>query len=74
MAYNLIGLSSVTFGIAAETGVVVQNFTSTETAETTELSAHNGVFSAVARGDELLVGVDDIGIGQDGVGGDFLAS
>jgi hypothetical protein len=48
MAANLIGLPSVTFGITAETGVVVQNFTSTETAETTEISKHNGTFSAVA--------------------------
>ena len=48
MPANYIGLSTVTFGIAAETGVVIQNFTSTETAETTELSAHNGQFSAVA--------------------------
>jgi hypothetical protein len=48
MAANLIGLSSVTFGLAAESGVVVQNFTSTETAETTEISKHDGTFSAVA--------------------------
>jgi len=48
MAATCIGLGSVFFGLASETGVVVQNFTSTETSETTELSAHNGVFSAVA--------------------------
>jgi len=48
MAATCIGLSTVAFGLASETGVVVQNFTSTETAETTELSKHNGTFSAVA--------------------------
>lgn len=48
MAATSIGLSSVFFGLASETGVVVQNFTATETAETTELSKHNGTFSAVA--------------------------
>lgn len=48
MAATCIGLSTVAFGMASETGVVVQNFTSTETAETTELSAHNGTFAAVA--------------------------
>jgi len=48
MAATCIGLSTVFFGLADETGVVVQNFTSTETAETTEISKHNGTFSAVA--------------------------
>jgi len=48
MAATCIGLSTVAFGMASESGVVVQNFTSTETAETTELSAHNGTFAAVA--------------------------
>jgi hypothetical protein len=48
MAATSIGLSTVVFGLAAETGVVVQNFTSTETAETTEISKHDGTFSAVA--------------------------
>ena len=48
MAATCIGLSTVAFGLASETGVVVQNFTSTETSETTELSAHNGTFAAVA--------------------------
>jgi hypothetical protein len=48
MAATSIGLSTVAFGMASETGVVVQNFTSTETVETTELSAHDGTFSAVA--------------------------
>ena len=48
MAATCIGLSTVAFGLASETGVVVQNFTSTETAETTEISKHNGTFSAVA--------------------------
>lgn len=48
MAATCIGLSTVTFGMLAESGVVVQNFTSTDTSETTELSKHNGTFSAVA--------------------------
>jgi hypothetical protein len=48
MAATCIGLSTVAFGLASETGVVVQNFTSTETAETTEISKHDGTFSAVA--------------------------
>jgi hypothetical protein len=48
MAATSIGLSTVVFGLSAETGVVVQNFTSTETAETTEISKHDGTFSAVA--------------------------
>ena len=48
MAATCIGLSTVVFGLASESGVVVQNFTSTETAETTEISKHNGTFSAVA--------------------------
>lgn len=48
MAATCIGLSTVAFGLASESGVVVQNFTSTETAETTELSKHDGTFSAVA--------------------------
>ena len=48
MAATCIGLPGVFFGLASETGVVVQNFTSTETSETTELSAHNGTFAAVA--------------------------
>ena len=48
MAATCIGLPSVAFGLASESGVVVQNFTSTETAETTELSKHDGTFSAVA--------------------------
>jgi hypothetical protein len=48
MAATCIGLSGLSFGLASETGVVVQNFTSTETAETTEISKHDGTFSAVA--------------------------
>lgn len=48
MAATTIGLSSVVFGLSAESGVVVQNFTSTDTAETTELSKHDGTHSAVA--------------------------
>jgi hypothetical protein len=48
MAATCIGLSTVVFGLASESGVVVQNFTSTETSETTEISKHDGTFSAVA--------------------------
>lgn len=48
MAATTIGLSSVVFGLSAESGVVVQNFTSTDTAETTEISKHDGTHSAVA--------------------------
>jgi hypothetical protein len=48
MAATSIGLSSVAFGLAAETGVVIQSFSLTSTAETTEVSKHNGTHSAVA--------------------------
>jgi hypothetical protein len=48
MAATSIGLSSVAFGLAAETGVVIQSFSLTSTAETTEVSKHNGEHSAVA--------------------------
>ena len=48
MAATSIGLSSVAFGLAAETGVVIQSFSLTQTAETTEVSKHNGTHSAVA--------------------------
>ena len=48
MAATCIGLTGLSFGLASESGVVVQNFTSTETAETTEISKHDGTFSAVA--------------------------
>ena len=48
MAATSIGLSSVAFGLAAETGVVIQSFSLTQTAETTEVSKHNGEHSAVA--------------------------
>ena len=48
MAATTIGLATVVFGLSEESGVVVQNFTSTDTAETIELSKHNGTHSAVA--------------------------
>ena len=48
MAATSIGLSSVAFGLASETGVVIQSFSLTQTAETTEVSKHNGEHSAVA--------------------------
>lgn len=48
MAATSIGLNTVFFGLSAESGVVVQNFTSTDTAETTEISKHDGTHSAVA--------------------------
>ena len=48
MAATCIGNSNVVFGLAEESGVIVQNFTSTQTSETTELSKHNGTFAAVA--------------------------
>ena len=48
MAATCIGLTGLSFGLASESGVVVQNFTSTETSETTEISKHDGTFSAVA--------------------------
>ena len=54
MAAITIGLTSVIFGLAEESGVVVQNFTSTKTSETTELSAHNGVHSAVAFSNQRI--------------------
>lgn len=48
MAATSIGLTSVSFGLSQETGVVIQSFSSTETMETSELSSHNGQFAAVA--------------------------
>ena len=48
MAATSIGLSSVAFGLAAETGVVIQSFSLTQTSETTEVSKHDGTHSAVA--------------------------
>jgi len=48
MAATTIGLSTVFFGLAEESGVVIQNFTSTRTSETTELSSYNGVHAVVA--------------------------
>ena len=48
MAATSIGLSTVAFGLALETGVVIQSFSLTSTAETTEVSKHNGTHSAVA--------------------------
>lgn len=47
MAATTIG-TAVTFGLSQESGVVIQNFTSTETMETAELSDYNGVHAAVA--------------------------
>lgn len=48
MAAVSIGLTTVSFGLAQESGLVIQSFTSTETAETTEISDYNGVHAAVA--------------------------
>lgn len=48
MAATTIGLSTVVFGLSQESGVVVQNFTSTDTSETSEISSHNGTHAAVA--------------------------
>lgn len=48
MAATTIGLTSVTFGLLSESGVIIQNFTSTDTAETTEISKHDGTHAAVA--------------------------
>jgi hypothetical protein len=48
MAATTIGLTTVSFGLAQETGVVVQSFTRTETMETSELSDYNGTHAAVA--------------------------
>ena len=48
MAATSIGLPGVAFGLAAETGVVIQSFSLTQTAETTEVSKHDGTHSAVA--------------------------
>jgi len=48
MAATSIGLTTVAFGLAAETGVVIQSFSLTSTAETTEVSKHDGTHSAVA--------------------------
>lgn len=48
MAATSIGLSTVAFGLAEESGVVIQSFSLTQTAETTEVSKHDGTHSAVA--------------------------
>ena len=48
MAATSIGLSGVAFGLTAETGVVIQSFSLTSTAETTEVSKNDGTHSAVA--------------------------
>lgn len=48
MAATSIGLPGLAFGLSQETGVVVQNFTSTHTSETTEIPKHNGTLAAVA--------------------------
>lgn len=48
MGATSIGLTGIRFGMAAETGVVVQNFTSTQIMETSELSDVDGEFAAVA--------------------------
>jgi hypothetical protein len=48
MAATSIGLTGVAFGLAAETGVVIQSFSLTSTAETAEVSKHDGTHSAVA--------------------------
>jgi len=48
MAATSIGLTGLNFGLASESGVVIQSFSLTQTAETTEVSKHNGEHSAVA--------------------------
>ena len=48
MAVTTIGLTTVTFGLAAESGIVIQNFSLAHTAEATEVSQHNGTHLAVA--------------------------
>lgn len=48
MAATSIGLTSVAFGLGSESGVVIQSFSLTQTAETAEVSKHDGTHSAVA--------------------------
>lgn len=48
MPATSIGLSGLAFGLSLETGVVVQSFSLSQTAETTEVSKHDGTHSAVA--------------------------
>jgi len=48
MAATTIGLTGLSFGLSGETGVVVQSFSLTQTADTTEVSKHDGTHSAVA--------------------------
>ena len=48
MAATTIGGLSVVFGLSSESGVVIQNFTSTDTSETAEISKHDGTHAAVA--------------------------
>jgi len=48
MAATTIGLTGLSFGLTVESGVVIQSFSSTQTADTTEVSKHDGTHSAVA--------------------------
>jgi hypothetical protein len=48
MAATSIGLTGLAFGLTTETGVVIQSFSLTQTAESTEISKHDGTHSAVA--------------------------
>ena len=48
MAATTIGLTTVAFGLASESGIVIQSFSLAQTAEATEVSAHNGTHLAVA--------------------------
>lgn len=73
MAATTIGLSTVKFGLLAESGVVVQNFSLTQTSETTEVSAHNGTHSAVAfsafKGNITMSGNCNSAVASSGIGG-----
>jgi len=48
MAATTIGLTGLAFGLASESGIVIQSFSLAQTAEATEVSAHNGTHLAVA--------------------------
>ena len=48
MAATTIGLTTVAFGLASESGIVIQSFSLAQTAEATEVSKHNGEHLAVA--------------------------
>jgi len=72
MAATTIGLTTVAFGLASETGVVIQSFSLAQTAEATEVSKHNGEHLAVAfsgfRRNISMSGNCSTAVGATGIG------